>query len=411
MTSKLAWRSIWRNKRRTFITTGSITLGLTIAISFMAMGEGMYNHMVEQIVRMQSGHITLEDPKYRQAPGVDLYLSGVSELRAKLAGLDELENSKLIVAANGMARSGAGAVGVSITGVEPQSEARTSPLARNIIKGKYLQKDDKRQVVIGSELARRLKLKVGKKLVLTVNNAKSQLAEELCRVRGIFETGSLEVDGFVVQCPLNFARTLFELPPDSATQLGLVLKKPDAKGKVLQKVRKLLEGESAAAYSWQSIMPELANYIRIDRASNWVFQGLLVILVLFTIFNTILMSVLEREREFAVQMALGARPGQIMGQVLMESIFLGLIGCGAGMVLGTAASMLLNYWGFDMQALMSEKVTISGFAVSMVLRTKLTPFILWGATGLVFMSTILMTLVPLGRIPKIPMVDHLRQGV
>jgi putative ABC transport system permease protein len=95
-------------------------------------------------------------------------------------------------------------------------------------------------------------------------------------------------------------------------------------------------------------MPELANYIRVDRASNWVFQAFLVCLVMFTIFNTFLMSVLEREREFAVQMALGARPIEIMSQVLCETIYLGLIGCIAGLALGTALALYLDYAAFDL---------------------------------------------------------------
>jgi putative ABC transport system permease protein len=187
MIFRLAWRSIWRNKRRTFLSTISITLGLTLAIGFMAMGEGMYQNMVEQIVRMQAGHLTIEHPDYREASSIDLFLTGVSELRRRMEALPGVYTTKLLVSGQGMARTGSGSAGVGVMAVEPSREAENSPLAKNIKQGRFLKDGDKRKVVIGVELAKRLKLKVGKKLVLTVNNAQGELAEELCRVAGIFK--------------------------------------------------------------------------------------------------------------------------------------------------------------------------------------------------------------------------------
>jgi ABC-type lipoprotein release transport system permease subunit len=410
MIARLAWRSIWRNKRRTLISIVSITLGLTLAIGFMSLGEGQYLSMIEQIVRMQAGHLTIEHTKYRQAPAMELYLSGADELRKHIEALPGVLTTKQLVTGQGMARTGTGAVGVSLLGVEPSREAATSPLAGNMVSGKFLSDGDKRHVIIGSELARRLKLKVGKKLVLTVNNAGGDLAEELCRVRGIFKTGSLETDAGLVLCPIGFARKLYGLPKDGATQLGLVLKEPSKQGRMLVKVRAALKDNQQAVHAWQQIMPELANYIRVDRASNWVFQGFLIALVLFTIFNTFLMSVLEREREFAVQIALGTRPAQIMAQVLCETVYLGLMGCLAGLGLGCALALYVDWAAFDLTSLMEEGVTVSGFAMSLVLRAKLTPLISLGVTGLVFAATLLLGVLPMRRVAKIPITDHLRQG-
>ena len=174
MISRLAWRSIWRNKRRTLITTVSIGLGLAIAIFFIAMAEGVYSQVVNDAVRMQAGHITLENPGYQRAPTVDLRIAGVEDLRHRIENIEAVELTKLLIWGQGVVNSGSGAVGVSVMGVEPHVELKTSPLALHIEAGEYLNDDDDRKAVIGAHLAEQLKLKLGSKMVLTTNNVDGQ---------------------------------------------------------------------------------------------------------------------------------------------------------------------------------------------------------------------------------------------
>lgn len=119
---KLSWRSIWRHKRRTVITAFSIALGLTLAIFFTALNEGVYYQMTNDAVRMQAGHITLEHPHYRDAPAVDLFVENVTALRRKIAPLKGVERTKLLINGQGVARSALDAVGVGIMGIEPSVE-------------------------------------------------------------------------------------------------------------------------------------------------------------------------------------------------------------------------------------------------------------------------------------------------
>ena len=408
MVARLAWRSIWRNRRRTLITVLSIGFGLACAIFFIAIAEGVYAQLIDQVVRMQAGHITLENPGYREAPAVDLYLSVSAPLRSKIEKLDQVERIKLIILGQGIARSGSGNVSATLMGIEPSVELETSPLARHMVAGRYLNDDDGSWVVIGSELAQRLKLDVGKKMVLTTNDAAGNLVDELCRVRGIFETGSVEIDGYFIQAPIGFARRVFGLPEEGVTQMGVVLRVPEAQELVLQKTRLMVAEEEYAVLSWQEVIPEVASYIRLDRGSNLVFQAILVFLILFTIFNTILMSVLEREREFAVLLALGTKPGQLRLQVLMESVYLGLIGCLIGLLVGGAAAWIVEVWGIDLRSLLEEGFTISGFAVSTRMHARVTSSLLFGTAGLVFGATLILSLIPMRRATRLSIVDQLR---
>jgi ABC-type lipoprotein release transport system permease subunit len=357
---------------------------------------------------MQAGHITMENPGYRDAPAVDLWIKAPESLRLQIEKLPQVERTKLIIMGQGIARSASGDVSATLMGIEPSVELDTSPLVRHIVAGRYLHDDDGPWVVIGSELAKRLKLAVGKKMVITTNDAAGNLVDELCRVRGIFETGSVEIDGYFIQAPIDFARRLFVLPEESATQLGVVLRIPEAQDFILREARLMVAGQDIAVLPWQEVIPEIASYIKLDKGSNLIFQAILIFLILFTIFNTILMSVLEREREFAVLLALGTKPVQLRLQILMESACLGLIGCALGLLVGGLAAWAAQVWGIDLRSLLEEGFTISGFAISAKMHARVTTGLLLGTAGLVFGATLILSLIPMRRATRLSIVDQLR---
>jgi ABC-type lipoprotein release transport system permease subunit len=390
------------------ITVLSIGFGLACTVFFIAIGEGVYAQLIDQVVRMQAGHITMENPGYRDAPAVDLWIKAPEALRSHIERLPQVERTKLIIMGQGIARSGSGDVSATLMGIEPSVELDTSPLVRHIVDGRYLNDHDGSWVVIGSELAKRLKLEVGKKMVLTTNDVAGNLVDELCRVRGIFKTGSMVIDGYFIQAPIDFARRLFGLPEEGATQLGVVLRIPQAQESVLQKTRLMVAEQNIAVLPWQQVIPEIASYIKLDKGSNLIFQAILVFLILFTIFNTILMSVLEREREFAVLLALGTKPIQLRLQILMESVYLGLIGCVLGLLVGGLAAWAAQVWGIDLRSLLEEGFTISGFAVSAKMHARVTIGLLLGTAGLVFGATLILSLIPMRRATRFSIVDQLR---
>lgn len=407
MILRLAWRSLWRNKRRTFITVVSIGMGLSFSIFFIALGDGVYYQLIEDSVRMQAGHVTVENEKYRGAPSVDLYVAQAEGLRQRLAGLDHVISTKLLVQGQGVARSGQGAVGVVIMGVEPAVEAVSSPIAKQITKGRYLEEGDGPLVVIGAQLADRLHLEIGRKLVITTNDVHGALTEELARVAGIFESGVDEIDGYVVQAPIGFMRKLYDMPAGAATQVGLLLDKPGAMERTIRQARPFL-AQGLEVYPWPDIIPEVAAYIKLDGGSNKVFQAILLFLILFTIFNTILMSVLERGREFAVLLALGTRPWLMRLQLMCEAALIGLLGCVFGALVGGSLSYLLQVKGFDIRHLYSGEVAISGFAINPVIHSRLTPQLVITLSLIVIGATLVLSLIPMRRATNIDIADTLR---
>lgn len=364
---RLSWRSLWRNSRRTLITTASIAFGLGLAVFSEALGTGIYGKMASDAARMQAGDITVQHRDYLESPAVDLYIEDALSLRTALQGVEGVEAVKLLVLGQGIARSSAAAVSAAFIGVDAALEARTSPIAKKIVEGRYLKPSDEGRVVIGHKLAERLNVGVGKKLVLSSNDADGNLVEQLFRVVGIFATRTDMIDAHLVQTRATELADLLQLPAGAATQVGVLLRDPDQLATVLPAIAAQLRG-NARAYGWQDIMPGLANYIRADHGALKFINGILIFLVLFTILNTVMMSVLEREREFAILLAIGTPVSRIGVQVAVETLFTGLIGCALGVAIGVAGGYYVQVNGLDLERFYSGiEVEAGGFAVDMVL--------------------------------------------
>ena len=404
---KVSWRSIWRSRRRTWITLSAIAFGLALAVFFVAFADGIYNQMIDDATRMQGGHFTLEHPEYRDAPAVDLFIGDIAACRARVEALDGVLGTKALILGQGVARSGSGAVGVAVMGVEPAIEARGSPLARKIVAGSFLEDGDRRKTVIGAKLAERLKLQVGKKLVITTNDAAGEIVEELVRVKGVFEIGADEVDTYILQIPMAFARLLYGLGEDDATQLGVLLENAASRRHVMAAAREFIP-DSVALRTWEEVLPDLADYVRVDRAGNRIFQGIVIFLSLFTIFNTILMSVLERTRELAMQLALGASASLLRLQIVVEGALLGALGSSLGVALGGALGYWMQIEGLDMSRFYSSGVDVSGFAIDTIVYADVTFDLLASMWLLVFVATVLLSLIPGRQISRIPVADVLR---
>ena len=405
---RLAWRSLWRHRRRTFITVASIALGLTLVLFAKQLNEGAYRQMVDDAVRMQAGHVTVEHADYRDAPAIDLTVRIADDLRARIESLEEVERTKLLVSGQGVARTGRGAVGVALMGIEPGVVRDASPFAKHIVDGEYLAPDDGRDVVLGRALAERLHLAVGKKLVLSSNDAHGNLVEELFRVRGIFELGADEIDGYFVEAPIDALRGLYGLADDEATQLGVLLHDPDDVSAVRDTVAGMLPDGRAVVLPWREVLPDLAGAIQLDRVSDGVVLGLLLALTLFTIFNTLFMSVLERQREMTVQLALGTPPSALRLQVFLESVLVGALGCGFGTVLGGLWSYRVQQVGLDLSGVMEDGATMSGFAMDPVIHAHVSAATMAEIVGPLYVAILLLGLVPMRRIGKLDLASTLR---
>jgi len=408
MVVKLAWRSLWRYRRRTLITVSAIVVGTALALFFVTMADGMYKKLVDEAVRMEAGYVTVEHRSYSEDLSIDLTVDGVSGLAEEAREIPGVTGVKVLILGQAVVSTGSGSAGVGLFGVDPDTERGVSPLAQKIVEGRYLETDDARGIVLGARLAERLKLEPGKKLVVTTNDVHGELVNEMLRVTGIFRMGMEEADGFLVQVPLDVARRIFHIAPDAATRVGLVLTSPKDLDRVLTELRGRLAGRELAVLPWQEVMPDLAGFMTVDKGFNYVFQIIILFIIGFTILNTILMSVLERKREFATLMAIGTSTLRLRLQVAVESLFLGILGTGGGLLIGGVLSWYFQVKGIDFSGIYSDDTTIVGYAIDPLIKNYVTvdAFALVGF--FVLGLTLIIGLYPSWRSAKISLPDVLR---
>ena len=378
--TKIGWRSIWRNKRRSLISLFSIIIGTGIPIFFVCIAWGFYAGIIDDVSRLMSGHITYEHVKYRDSPSNDIWIDDIQKIDKTLNNNAKVLATKQIVNLQGVAHTAKGSVGISLMGIEPEKEITISFLPENIIEGKYLSKGDERWVVVGEKLAKNLNIGVGKKFVFTTNDINGELTEELFRVKGIFKTGSKEIDGHFVQSDIGIARKVAGLSNDDVSQLGIIVKNPDTHESLIKD------------------LPAISS-----------FMIMLVVIVLFTMFSTILMSTLERKREFASLLAIGTQQIELKVQILIETIFFGLLACPLGALLGIGAAKWVE--GYDMMDVVggkAEDMSIGGFGIDTIITPLFSAPLILQISIFFFFAVQLLSILPIYLISRISITDELR---
>jgi len=406
---KLSWRNLWRNPRRSLITICSIGVGLGCSLFLTALGDGVYREVVDGAVRMHAGHVTVTHPRYIESPAPALRVPSVKAVREAAASLgDRVDLVKPLIMGQATVSTGSGSEGVVLTAVDPAAERSTSPLARHLVAGRYLEDQDGRGAVLGRRLADRLRLAPGKKLVVTTSDVDGELVTELLRVVGVFELGMEDTDGLLVQVPLETGRRLYHLGADEATLVGLVLADYEQQERVRRELARSLAGQPVVVLSWQEVLYDLASYITVQASVSYALEGVLFFVVVFTILNTILMSVVERTREFAVVLALGTTPALLGAQVMAEAVLLGVFGCLFGLAAGGAYTYYVEIHGLDLSGMFHQGTAIAGFAIDPVLRADLSAGLMLRLSLLVFCCTLLISLVPAVRSGRVRMAEALR---
>ena len=373
----LALRNLRRNVRRTFLTATALIIGGALLIFALLLGDGTHEQWIDSGVRAGSGHVTIERPEFRLSRKIDdrLPASVRPVIMTALESPDIAEHVSSVFArltVTGLASSAAGARPVQILGVDPAVEAALSPLDDQVVEGRYLGPDDRLAAYVGAGLVESLDLRLGSRLVLTAQDAKKDIAGQLVRVVGVFQSGLPEMDQSVIHIPRATAGEWLGAG-DDVTNIGVLVDDSTRVPLLVQHLQRELaepiaRGE-ATVMGWREAMPALRDGVLIDEWGNYIMFGILFVIIGFSIVNTVLMSVLHRHREFAVLQALGLTPRQTGAVVLVEGLILTGVSGVAGVGLGLFLTLFFMGNGLDMSQIsdaMSE-MTFTGVAIDPVI--------------------------------------------
>lgn len=352
----MAWRNIWRSRRRTLVTMGAMTFGLVAMILYAGLVEGYLQGLERNVLDLEMGDIQVHHPEYRTKPSLYKRLEGDREL------LDALEEAGYPASARllGPALAAAGDVsaGVALRGLDPIKDAEVSEINQHVATGQWLEPEQHHAVVIGRRLARILDVSVGDSILLLGQGADGSMANDEYEVRGILKGVADGVDRAGVYMTETAFRELMVVP-EGAHQIiarrPATVPLPEALTVVQQAA-----GE-AEAKTWKQLVPTMARMLESTRGAVMAMYVIIYIGIGMLILNTMLMAVLERAREFGVLKAIGVGPGRLFQLIMIESALMTGVAAMAGVVLSLPGLWYLSTTGIDLSAI-SQDVSIAGIA-------------------------------------------------
>ncbi len=345
VTWRLAWRNLWRHGRRTWLTVSAMIFCNALLIFMISLQLGSYTMMIDGTLAALSGHLQIQHPDYNTEPRMRDSVAGGVSLAENLRAATGIESIAARASSFALASSEERSFGMQIIGVQPHFEPLVSSLPGLVSEGRYLRNHTAAEIVLGSVLARNLKVSPGDEITFMGTGRDGSFAAGIATLVGIVHSGALELDRALAEVPLAYFSEVFAMNDEVHS---LVIKLP-ALAEVDQtrlRLEPLLNGSGLAVRDWDELQPGLRQAIQADLFSAFFMYGVLIALVAFSVLNTQLMSVLERTREFGVMLSLGVRPGALGRLVLLETALMSSLGLVLGCALGSTISAWFNRKGF-----------------------------------------------------------------
>jgi ABC-type lipoprotein release transport system permease subunit len=345
--SRLAWRNLWRQPRRTWLTIGAMVFSNALLVFMISIQFGMYDLMIDNTLQAFTGHLQIQAPGYKDDLKMRQVVVDIDNLAADLRRSLDLETISARGSAFALASSEERSYGLQIFGVDPDHETLVSSVPGLVKGGRFLDDNNAAEIVVGKVLARNLRVDLGGELTLLGSGRDGSFAAGVVIVVGIFDSGVPEMDRSIAEVPLGYFQDMFYM---EGAGHQVVVTTPDL-ARVVQvklEIEQLLPANSdLVVHDWVALQPGLKQAIQADISSAFFMYAVLVVLVAFSVLNTQLMSVLERTHEFGIVMSLGLTPGRLGRLVILETVMMGAVGMILGALLGGLITLWFGWNGFS----------------------------------------------------------------
>lgn len=403
MLGTLAYRNLFRNKRRTLITAASVFFAVFFALLMRSLQLGVYDNMIKNVVGFYTGYGQVHQNGYWVEKSLDNTLEDTNELRQEILSdknvidiVPRLESFALASVEN-LTK------GAIVTGVDPKAEANIVDIESRLIKGDYFDEDDE-SIIVTQGLADFLKIEVGDTMVLLGQGYHGVSAAGKYDVKGIAEFGSPELNGNLTFLPLKAAQKLYGAE-NRLTSFILLTNQPSKIDKTVAQLSSNIS-KDYEVMSWKEMLPELIQLIEADNIGGMIMLGILYLIIGFGMFGTILMMTNERTYEFGVLVSVGMKRWKLIVTMLLESILVSFLGVIAGVIF--SIPVLIYFYhnpihlGRDL-ADFTEK-----YDIQPVLNFSLDPQIFYTQAIYVLVIAIIINVYPIYKIMKLKPVEALR---
>lgn len=342
----LAWRNVWRHRRRTVIIALAMGLSLALMIFYDGLLDGFNQAIAGNAVRVLGGNIQVHAEGYREKVDSNPLLpleDDAAVVQAALAQPNVIAASRRIQT-GGLISNNEGAFSMTIIGIEPEVEAPVSLIAEHIAAGRNLQASDQDSVLIGAGLAEALSIEVGDRITMVGSDIHKQNRQRTMTVVGVYDVGIPSIEKSTAYISLTEAQDLFGLR-SQVTEVQITLERVGTEAEVVSALTPLLPGYEVE--SWSNNYPELGNAVGRKNIVMDIFSVIIVMIAGIGILNLLLMAIYERTREIGLLGAMGLKPREVAAVFILEGAFIGLVGVVTGIVMGLLTNLSLMQVGMD----------------------------------------------------------------
>ncbi|VBB46458.1 putative Efflux ABC transporter, permease protein [uncultured Paludibacter sp.] len=383
MIASIAWRNIWRNKLRSLVIVLAIAVGIIGAVTMNGFMMGMVEQRVESVIDTEISNIQIHNPNYLLNQEIKYHISNTAETIEKIKTIPEIKEVSSRIVSSAMATSASTGFGINLYGIHPEIEKKVSSIYKHINQGVYLKDGQNFPVVIGEKLSQKLNLNLDDKLIVTLTDTTGTITSGAFNIVGIYKTADDNFDVTHAYVKQSDLRKMINYPPNVVNELAVRLNKNDDTNLVINKLFKTFSSQikqkQIIVQSWSQLNPADESMVEMMDYFSFLFLIIIFTALAFAIINVMLMAILERTREFGMLMALGMNKRKVFRMILLETIFLSVIGGLTGIVLGAVIVKYFSSYGFDLSSVASGmnsigynsiiyfKVKISFYLTSMVM--------------------------------------------
>jgi ABC-type lipoprotein release transport system permease subunit len=467
---KIAWRNLWRNKRRTLITSASVFFAVFFAVIMRSYQLGTYDRMIQNFIESFSGYLQVQHVKYQDNPSVDYSFDYTDSLAAKISRVKDVVSISPHIESFALASSGTQTKGVIVLAIDPHKEKRFSNPENKLVKYRitndlinhlkeqgnipenFLKKvkmnigrsyssrarlelelglstnenklylpeivrssevpnrflsDDDTGVLVSDRLADYLNLTIGDTVVLMGQGYHGASAAGIFPVRGIIKMPSPEIDNKLILMTTSTAQKFFDIEGKiTSLAINLISKSNRVLNSAQRKINSILTNRNSVAKTWEELNPVLAQQIRGDSETGIATLAMLYFIIFFGIFGTVLMMVAERTREFGVLIAIGMQKKRLKRIITIEMLLLGILGLTAGLI--ASAPVILHFYYHPILLRGELGKMMEDYGWDAVMPTAwFGPYFYWQAI-VVCIMVLLATIYPLRKIGKLKEMEALR---
>ncbi len=406
----IAWRNVWRNKLRSLTIVFAVTIGLFGGIVFYAFSLGLMQQRIDSAISNEISNIQIHNPEYLLNEEVKFTINNQETIVSDIKSIKGVKAVSSRIKAMAMASTAETGTGIMLNGIDPENEQKVTSLSKQLVEGNYIDAKDRIPIVIGQRLAKKLNTRLRSKIVITSANTDGIITYGAFRVVGIYHTENNMFDEVNVFVRKSELATMLGMNENEANEIAIALSDNEQSKAISDHLKNTYSSEinnkTLVIRSWSEIVPSLNAMIKMMNYFSYIFMLIILIALAFGILNTMLMVVMERVKELGMLKAIGMNSKRIFKMIMLETVFLSIIGALLGLVISSLMISYYGHYGFSLDAF-KEGYNSLGFSSMVYPKTEIKFYI--GTSILVIVTAILASIYPARKALKLNPATAIRE--